>query len=100
MSAASPTIEINQHSCRITVGHSQVRHPVQRRTPHQQLSGLSLKATRTDSLAKDRFDSKDLRLSQRATMITALSFPLSAPLLPDLSQVLITNVALRFRITV
>lgn len=100
MSAASSTIEINYGSCRVAVGHSQVRHPVQRRTPDKQLRRLSVKAARTDSLAEDRLYSKDLRLGQRAPMIAALALPLSAPLATDGTQVLIPDMAFCFRVGV
>src|SRR5256885_1887366 len=100
MSATHCPTELSLGRDRVAVGHSQVRHPVQRRTPHKQLSGLSRKGASTDPFTKDRLDSKDLRLSQRPPMIARLTFPLSASLLSDCSQVLITNMSLGFRITV
>src|SRR5438445_33040 len=94
MNAVTSIKEINHRSCGVTVGHPQVRHPVQCRTPHKHLRGLSFKGACTDPLTKDSFHSKDLCLGQRAAMIAALAFPLSVPLLPDGTQVLITHVSL------
>src|SRR5436309_7535944 len=93
MSAVHCPTELSLGHDHVAVGHPQVCHPVQGRASDQQLRRLSRKAASTDSFAKDRLDSKDLRLGQRATMIFALTFPPSAPLLPDLSQVLITHVS-------
>src|SRR5215213_8133000 len=95
----SPTEQLLRRDL-VAVGHSKVRHPVQRRTPHQQLRRLSIKGACADPSAKDRLHSKDLRLSQRSTMIAALPLPLSPTLLPDRSQVLITHVAFSLRVTV
>src|SRR5215213_9222293 len=100
MSAAPSPTELSLRRDMVTVGHPQVRHPVQCRTPHQQLSGLPVKAARTDPFAKDRLHSKDLRLSQRAAMVATLALPLRAPLAPDGPQVLITDVPLGFRVAV
>ena len=100
MSVAIPQITVPLRSHGVAVGHPQVRYPVQRRTPHQQLRRLSVKAARTDSLTEDHFHSKDLRLGQRTPMVLALSLPLSAPFVPDLSQVLIADVALGFPLPV
>ena len=98
MSADHSLTELSLRGNCIAIRHSQVRHPVQRCTPHKHLRGLSLKAARTDSLAKDRLHSKDLRLSQRAAMITALSFPCLSPFLSDRSQILVTGMPFRFGI--
>src|SRR5215210_3854840 len=78
----------------VAVRHSQVRHPVQRRTPDKQLRRLSIEGSRTNSFAKDHLHSEDLRLSQTAPMIARRALPLSPPLLPDGTQVLIADVPL------
>src|SRR5215217_986968 len=100
MSAVSSTSGINRSSHSVAVRHSQVRHPVQRRTPDQQLRRLSLKLARAHSLAEDHLHSKDLRLSQRTAMIARRALPLSTPLAPNLSQVLITDMPFSFRVAV
>src|SRR5436853_3963008 len=100
MSETVPQIELPLGRNRIAVRHSQVCHPVQRRTPHKQLSSLSLKAASTNTPAKDRLHSEDLRLCQRPPMIATLTFPLSSPLLSNRTQVLISDMSFSFRITV
>src|SRR5215210_1969838 len=84
----------------VAVRHSQVRHPVQRRTPDKQLRRLSVKAARTNPFAEDHFHSKDLRLSQRAPMIACLALPLSPSFASDGTQVLIADMAFGFRVAV
>src|SRR5205823_6165391 len=93
----SPTEQLLGRDC-VAVRHSKVRDLVQRRTTHQHLRRLSIKGACADPFAKDRLDAKDLRLSQRATMIARLTFPFSAPFAPDCSQVLITDVSLSLRV--
>src|SRR5215213_7897055 len=100
MSAVSSTIGINRGSHGVAVRHSQVSHSVERRTPDKQLRRLSLKLARSHSLAKDHLHAKDLRLGQRTPMIARLALPLSPPLAPNLSQVLITDVPLSFGVAV
>src|SRR5215210_7978722 len=100
MSAVSSTIRINRGSHGVTVRHSQVRHPIQCRTPDKHLRRLSLKLARPHSLAKDHLHSKDLRLSQRTSMIATFPLPLSPPLAPNLSQVLIADMPFSFRVAV
>src|SRR5215204_6112637 len=100
MSAAhSPTKRLLGRDL-VTVGHPEVRHPVQRRTPHQQLRRLSCKAARPDSLAEDHLDAKDSRLSQRAPVVVTVSLPLRTPRAADRAQVLIAEVTLTFRVAV
>src|ERR1043165_4051571 len=100
MSATHFPIESSLGRDLVAVRHSKVRHPVQRRTSDQHLRRLPFKATRTHTFTKDRLHTKDLRLSQRAPMIARFTFPLTAPLLSDRSQVLISNVSFSLRIPV
>src|SRR5438067_13589258 len=100
MSAAySPTERLLRRD-RIAVGHPEVRHPVQRRTPHQHLRRLPVKAAGADPLAKDHLHAKDSRLGQGAPVVAAISLPWRAPCATDGSQVLIADVALTFRVAV
>src|SRR4051812_38186401 len=98
MSETLPQIELPLSRNHIAVRHPAVRHPIQRRASDQQLSGLSFEGACADPFAKDRLDSKNLRLCQRPPMIARLTFPLSPTLLSDLSQVLITKMSFRFRV--
>src|SRR5215218_11258037 len=84
----------------VAVRHPEVRHPVQRRAPHQQLRRLPGERARTDSLAEDHLHAKDSRLSQRAPVVATISFPLRAPRAADGSQILVTAVAFGFRVAV
>lgn len=95
----SPTEQLLRRD-HVTVGHPQMRHPIQRRASDKHLCCLPLKAARSDSLAKDHLHSKDLRLGQRAAMIATVSLPLPSSLATDRTQVFITDVAFSFRIAV
>src|SRR5256714_6554151 len=97
--AHSPTERLLRRDL-VAVRHPQVRHPVQRRAPHQQLRRLSVEAAGADPLAKDHLHAKDSRLSQRALVVATLSLPLRAPCATDGSQVLIADVALTSRVAV
>ncbi len=100
MSVVFSTIEPERRSYPIAVGHSQMRHPVQCRAAYQQLRRLPVKRARTDSLAKDCLDPKDLRLSQASLVVVALTLPRGTPFLSDGAQVLIAQVTLNFRVAV
>src|SRR5438270_7556735 len=100
MSAVYSPTEPSLRRDLVAVRHPQVRHPVQRLASHQQLRGLSFKAARADALTKDHLHAKDSRLGQRAPMVVALALPLRAPRAADGPQVLITEMAFGFRVTV
>ena len=100
MSAAQSPTERLLRRDRVAVGHPEMRHPVQRRAPHQQLRRLPGERARTDSLAKDHLHAKDSRLGQRAPVVAALPLPRRPPLSPDRAQVLIADVPLRTRVAV
>lgn len=60
---------------------------------HQQLRRLPVKRARTDSLAEDTLNAKDLRLRQTPLVVATLAFPPGTPLTSDLAQVLVAQVA-------
>lgn len=100
MSTAHSPTELSLCRDLVAVGHPQVRHPVQRRAPHQQLRRLPVKAPRPDSLAKDHLHPEDCRLGQRAPMVVTFALPLRPPRAADAAQVLIAEVAFGFRVAV
>src|SRR5437588_9866537 len=100
MSEANPPTEPTSRCDFVTVRHPHVRHPVQGRAPHQQLTGLTLEAARTRSLAEDHLEAEDGHLGQRAPMIIIVALPLRAPVAADVAQVLVTVVSLAFPVAV
>src|SRR3954468_118214 len=74
----------------VTIRHPQMRHPVQDRTPHQQLCRLPRETPRTDSAPEDRLQAKHLCLRQASAMIPTLALPRRPPLLATRSHILIT----------
>ena len=100
MSIADPLTEPALRRDLVAVGHPQVRHPVQRRAPHQQLPSLPGEAARTGPLAEDRLEAEDRHLRQAPPVIAALALPLRPPVSPDRTQVLVAVVPLRFRVAV
>src|SRR5918911_1546434 len=100
MSAAHSPTELPLRRDLVAVRHPQVRHPVQRRAPHQQLRRLPVEAAGADSLAKDHLHAEGSRLSQRAPVVAAVPLPLRPPRAADGSQVLVAGVALTLRVAV
>src|SRR5437764_7163777 len=100
MEAAFHNVELANGLHRITVGHAQMRHRIQGRTPDQHLRRLPGKLPRADAVAEDRLDSKHLRLGQTPPMIAHFLLPLFAPDLPDAPQVLIADQPLLLTIAV
>src|SRR5215207_8606785 len=100
MSKADPLTDPLLRRDLVAVGHPQVRHPVQRRAPHQQLAGLTLEAARTGPLPEDHLEAKDRHLRQAPPVIVSLALPLRAPVAADAAQVLIAVMSLAFRIPV
>jgi hypothetical protein len=100
MEAVFYKIELKNDSHRITVGHSQMRHLIQSRTPDQHLRRLPGNLPCAEAVAEDRLDAKHLRLGQTPAMIADFFFPLFAPDLPDAPQVLIANQPLLLTIAV
>src|SRR5438105_3466505 len=94
MSEADPLTESTSRRDFVTVRHPHVRHPVQGRAPHQQLTGLTLGAARTDPLPEDHLEAEDCHLRQRAPVIVILALPLRATVTADVAQVFITVVSL------
>src|SRR5437588_6217646 len=92
MSEADPLTEPTSRRDFVAVRHPHVRHPVQGRAPHQQLSGLTLEAARARPLPEDHLEAEDRHLRQRAPVIVILSLPLRAAVAADKAQVLITVV--------
>src|SRR5215207_4081293 len=100
MSKADPLTDPLLRRDLVTVRHPQVRHPVQGRAPHQQLSGLTLEAARTHPLPEDHLEAEDRHLRQRAPVVRILALPLRPPVAADAAQVLVPVVPLAFRIPV
>src|SRR5438270_1438520 len=100
MSAVYSPTEPSLRRDLVAVRHPQMRHPVQRRAPHQQLRRLSVEAAGTDALAKDHLHAKDSRLGQRAPVVATLLLPPSTPRAADGAQVLVADVALAARVAV
>src|SRR5205085_10913106 len=100
MEADCHKVELRNRSQRIAVGHPQMRHRIQRRTPDQHLRRLPSKLPRTDAVSEDRLHSKHLRLGQAAPMIPYFLLPLLTPHLANSSQMLIANQSLFFTIAV
>src|SRR5215212_4635986 len=100
MSTAHSPTEPSLRRDLVAVRHPEVRHPVQRRAPHQQLRRLPIERARTDSLAEDHLHAKDSRLGQRAPVVVTISLPSCAPRAADGSQVLIADMALTLRVAV
>ncbi len=100
MSVVFSTTEPERHSYRIAVGHSQMRHPVECRATYQQLRRLPVEAARTDSLAENRLDAKDLCLRQAALVVVALALPRGTPCSSNRAQILIAAVSLTARVAV
>src|SRR5947208_240823 len=98
MSEAAPPTESILLSDLITVRHPGVRHPVQGRAPHQQLSGLTIETARTGTGPEDHLEPEDGHLRQRAPMVFIVTFPLSAPVSAKVAQVLITVVSVTFSV--
>src|SRR5205809_3871394 len=91
-------VKLKNRSYRVTIGHSQMRHLIQRRASDQHLWRLSGKLPRTDSLSEDRFHSIHLRLGQTPPMVAHFLLPHFAPDLPNPPQILIANQSLFFAV--
>ena len=63
-------------SHRVTVGHSELRHPVQRRASHQQLRGLPRETARAGPLPENHLEAENRHLGQRAPVVVILALPL------------------------
>src|SRR5947208_16945397 len=94
MSEADPPTEPTSRRDFVTVRHPHVRHPVQGRAPHQQLTGLTLGAARTDPLTEDHLEAEDGHLGQRAPVVVIVALPLRPPVTADVAQVVIPVVSL------
>jgi hypothetical protein len=77
-----------------------MRHPVECRATYQQLRRLPVEAARTDSLAENRLDAKDLCLRQAALVVVALALPRGTPCSSNRAQILIAAVSLTARVAV
>src|SRR5215203_5955966 len=100
MSKADPlTAALLRHDL-VAVGHPQVRHPIQRRAPHQQLSGLTLEAARTRPLPEDHLEAEDRHLRQAPPMVVILALPLRPPVSAAVAQVLVAVMPLALRVAV
>src|SRR5215216_223107 len=73
----------------MTVGHAQMRHPIQRCHLEKEFRGLLREAAGPQGRSKDRLVAKEGRLSETAPMIARVLFPAAAALLSDRPQVLI-----------
>src|SRR5881398_343020 len=100
MSKADPLTDALLRHDLVAVGHPQVRHPVQGRAPHQQLSGLALKAARTGPLPEDHLEAEDRHLRQAPPVIIIIALPLRTPVGADAAQVLVAVVPLASRVAV
>src|SRR5215212_200069 len=100
MSKADPLTKLALRRDLVAVRHPEVRHSVQRRAPHQQLSGLPGEAARTRPLPEDRLEAEDRHLGQRAPVVVRLALPLRAPVAADAAQVLVPVVPLASRVAV
>src|ERR1044071_1316117 len=98
MEAVSHKVKLNNRSYRVTVGHSQMRHLIQRRASDQHLGRLPGKLPRADSVSEDRFQSKHLGLGQTPTMVAYFLLPPFAPGLPNPPQILIADQSLFFAV--
>src|SRR5438067_8716871 len=94
MSEADPLTESTLRRDLVAVRHSHVRHPVQGRAPHQQLTGLSVEAARARPLPEDHLEAEDRHLRQRAPVVIIVALPLRAAVAADKAQVLIAVVSL------
>jgi len=90
MSEADPPTEPILRRDLVAVRHPLVRHPVQGRAPHQQLTGLTGEAARTRTSPKDHLKSEDRHLCQRAAVIFIISLPLRSSMRSQVAQVFIT----------
>lgn len=100
MEAIFHTLKLVSRSRGVAVRHSQMRHRVQGRTPHQHLRRLPSELPRADAVTEDCLHSKHLRLGQTPSVVAAFSLPRLAPDLPDPSQIRITNQPLLLAIAV
>src|SRR5207253_6934697 len=99
-SEADPLTEPTLRRDFVAVRHPHVRHPVQGRAPHQQLSGLTLEAARAGPLPEDHLEAEDGHLRQRAPVVVVIALPLRAAVAADVAQVFITVVSLTSRVAV
>src|SRR5437762_721509 len=98
MSVADPPTEPTLRRDLVAVRHPQVRHPVQCRAPHQQLTGLTREAACARPLPEDHLEPEDGHLGQRPPVIAVLALPLRPPVTADVAQVFITVLSLASRV--
>src|SRR4030095_16044412 len=78
----------------VAVRHAQVRQPIQRRAPDQDLSGLPREAPGGHAIAKDRLEPEHGRLRQAPPMVATFALPRRAADLANPAQILIPSQAL------
>jgi hypothetical protein len=86
--------------CLVTVGHTQVRHPIERGAAHQQLGRLAIEAAGRHFVPENDLLAEHGSFSQAAAVVARLLFPGRTPDLADAAQVLIAHQPFGFAIAV
>src|ERR1044071_3314892 len=84
----------------VAIWHTQLGHPIERHTVHQQLRGLPGEAARRDFLPENNLFAEHRGLRQAAAMIADLFFPSRTPNLSNAAQVLIPHQPFGLRVAV